>query len=172
MHDRHHDIALFRYSLVRQAADAALSTRQRGRLVRDLAGGEHATPWGERVVVSRNTLDRWIRAYRTGGFEALVPRSRQAEPTTPASVLGLAEALRREDPQRTAAHVAAIIAEANGWGPPSASLRPVGSEPARSRASPSVWAFRGGRPQRAVDRRRAPRPRDRRAQGVSVRLCR
>jgi putative transposase len=69
------------------------------------------------VVVSRNTLDRWIRAYRAGGFEALVPASRQAEPTTPASVLALAEALRREDPERTAAHVAAIISEAHGWAP-------------------------------------------------------
>lgn len=123
MHDRHHDIALFRYSLVRQAADTALTARQRGRLVRDLAGGEHATPWGERLVVSRNTLDRWIRAYRAGGFEALVPRSRQAEATTPASVLGLGEALRREDPQRTAAHIAAIIAEAHGWAPSERTLQ-------------------------------------------------
>lgn len=123
MHDRHHDIALFRYSLVRQAADASLSTRQRGRLVRELAGGEHASPWGERVIVSRNTLDRWIRAYRHGGFEALVPTSRQAEPTTPASVLALAEALRRENPERTAAHIAAIIAEAEGWAPSERTLQ-------------------------------------------------
>lgn len=117
MQDRHHDIALFRYSLVREAADVSLSTRQRGALVRELAGAEHATPWGARVVVSRNTLDRWIRTYRSGGFEALVPTSRQAEPTTPASVLALAEALRRENPERTAAHIAAIIAEAEGWSP-------------------------------------------------------
>jgi putative transposase len=117
MHDRHHDIALFRYSLIRPAADPALSMRQRGALVRELTASEHVTPWGERVVVSRNTLDRWIRAYRAGGFEALVPASRQAEPTTPASVLALAEALRREDPERTAAHVAAIISEAHGWAP-------------------------------------------------------
>ncbi|MBW3621478.1 MAG: DDE-type integrase/transposase/recombinase [Actinobacteria bacterium] len=117
MHDRHHDIALFRYSLVRPAADPGLTTRQRGRLVRELAAGEHVTPWGERTVVSRNTLDRWVRLYRAGGFEALVPASRQAEPTTPASVLALAEALRRENPERTAAHVAAIIFEAHGWSP-------------------------------------------------------
>lgn len=117
MHDRHHDIALFRYSLIRPAADPALTTRQRGRLVRELATGEHVTPWGERTVVSRNTLDRWVRAYRAGGFEALTPATRQAEPVTPASVLALAEALRREDPERTAAHVAAVIAEAHGWAP-------------------------------------------------------
>jgi putative transposase len=115
--DRRHDIALFRYSLVREPADAALGARQRGRLVRDLAGREHVAPWGERVVVSRNTLDRWIRAYRSGGFEALAPKPRAGVPVTPPSVLALAEALKREDPARTAAHVADMIREAEGWAP-------------------------------------------------------
>jgi putative transposase len=117
MTDRRHDIALFRYSLVREPADPALSTRQRGRLVRELAAGEHMAPWGERVVVSRNTLDRWIRAYRAGGFEALVPKPRAGVPVTPAAVLALAEALKREDPARTAAHVAEMVREAEGWAP-------------------------------------------------------
>ncbi|MDQ4049287.1 MAG: DDE-type integrase/transposase/recombinase, partial [Actinomycetota bacterium] len=117
MRDRRHDIALFRYSLIREPADAALGTRQRGRLVRDLAAHEHVAPWGERVVVSRNTLDRWIRAYRSGGFEALVPKPRAGVPLIPASVLALAEALKREDPARSAAHVAEMIREAEGWAP-------------------------------------------------------
>ncbi|MGH9282317.1 MAG: DDE-type integrase/transposase/recombinase [Acidimicrobiales bacterium] len=117
MNDRRHDIALFRYSLVREPADAALRPRQRGELVRELAAAEHATPWGERVVVSRNTLDRWVRAYRAGGFEALVPKPRAGVPLTPPSVLALAEALKREDPARTAAHVAEMVREAEGWAP-------------------------------------------------------
>ena len=37
MDDRRHAIALFRYSLVREAADPALTTRQRGALVRQSA---------------------------------------------------------------------------------------------------------------------------------------
>jgi putative transposase len=60
--DRRHAIALFRYSLVREAADPALTTRQRGVLVRQLAQRDHLGPDGRRVRVSRNTLDRWIRA--------------------------------------------------------------------------------------------------------------
>jgi putative transposase len=115
--DRRHDIALFRYSLIREPADAALRPRQRGVVVRGLAAGEHTTPWGERVVVSRNTLDRWIRACRAGGFEALVPKPRAGVPLTPPSVLALAEALKREDPGRTAAHVTEMIREAEGWAP-------------------------------------------------------
>ena len=63
MDDRRRDTALFRYSLIREAADARLSHRDRGELVRSLAAGEHLGPGGEPVRVSRDTLDRWIRAW-------------------------------------------------------------------------------------------------------------
>jgi len=87
--DRHRDVALFRYSLIREAADASLSKAERGALVRALARREHAGPGGERVQVSRNTVDRWIRAWRAGGFEALVPVDRATDPKTPAGLLAL-----------------------------------------------------------------------------------
>ena len=74
--DRAREVGLFRYALIREAADPALSTRQRGRLVRDLAAAEHAGPFGARVRVSRVTIDRWILVWRRGGFDALVPSAR------------------------------------------------------------------------------------------------
>lgn len=117
MDDRHRDVALFRYSLIREAADPALSKAERGRLVRALAARDHTGPGGERVRVARNTLDRWIRAWRAGGFEALVPAARSAEPVTPAAVLDLAVKLKAEAPGRTAAQVAEVIVAAEGWGP-------------------------------------------------------
>ena len=117
MQDRHRDVALFRYSLIREAADAGLTKAERGALVRALARREHLGPSGSRVQVSRNTLDRWIRAWRAGGFEALVPAARAAEPKTPAGLLDLAVKLKREAPARTAAQVAAIMATAEGWAP-------------------------------------------------------
>ena len=117
MDDRHRDVALFRYSLIREAADPALTKAERGRLVRALAARDHAGPGGERVCVARNSIDRWIRAWRVGGFEALVPATRAAEPTTPAAVLDLAVKLKQEAPGRTAAQVAEIIRTAQGWGP-------------------------------------------------------
>jgi putative transposase len=104
------DIALFRYTLIRQAADPALSTKQRGQLVRKLAASEHRGPFGRPVRYSRESLDRWIRAWRTGGFEALQPTARHLEPRTDPAVLELAAALKREVPARTAAQVAAILA--------------------------------------------------------------
>ena len=109
--ERARDVALFRYALIREAADASLSTRQRGVLVRDLARREHTGPFGGKVTISRVSLDRWVRAWRLGGFDALVPSARHAQPRTPATVLDLAVALKREVPGRTAAQVAAILTE-------------------------------------------------------------
>ena len=56
--------ALWRYSLIREAADARLSCGERGALVRLLAARLHAHPSGELRSVGRSTLDDWIRAYR------------------------------------------------------------------------------------------------------------
>ena len=117
MDDRHRDVALFRYSLIREAADPALTKAERGQLVRALAAREHTGPGGARVRVSRNTLDRWIRNWKAGGFDALVPTARTAEPTTPVAVLDLAVKLKREAPARTAAQVAEVISAAEGWAP-------------------------------------------------------
>jgi len=116
-------VGLFRYALIRQAADAQLSTKQRGRLVRELAQAEHPGPFGTRVRVSRATIDRWIRQWRRGGFDALVPTPRQVAPRTPTEVLELAAALKREVPERSAAQVAAILRAHAGWAPTERTLQ-------------------------------------------------
>jgi putative transposase len=108
-------VALWRYQLIREPADPAHSTRQRGRMVRELAAREHAGPFGQPVRVSRQSLDRWITAWRRGGFDALVPSPRQLQPRTPAEILDMAAALKRENPGRTAARVARIL-RAGIWG--------------------------------------------------------
>jgi putative transposase len=149
--ERARAVALFRYALIREAADPALSTRQRGRLVRDLAGREHAGPFGAPVTVSRPSLDRWIRAWRSGGFDALAPPARQVTPRTPAEVLDLAAALKRENPARTAAQVARVLRASGGWSPSDRTLqrhftrlelgtRPDGSPP------PAFGRFEAARP--------------------------
>jgi hypothetical protein len=70
-------VGLFRYALISDALDQALSTKQRGRLVRDVAAQTHPGPFGTPVQVSRASLDRWIRDYRASGFAALVPTPRR-----------------------------------------------------------------------------------------------
>ncbi len=108
--------------------------------MRRLASREHLGPKDRRIRVRRGTIDRWIRAYRSGGFEALAPESR-GEPVTEKRLLDLAEALKREVPRRTAAQVAQIIRTSEGAGPSERTLqrhfarlglntRPDGSAPA------------------------------------------
>jgi putative transposase len=116
-------VGLFRYQLIRQAADPAHSTRERGRLVRAIAAVEHVDAFGRRVRISRQTVDRWIRDWRTGGFDALVPSPRQTSQRTPAEVLDLAVALKRENPARTAAGVRRILRAQLGWAPDETTLR-------------------------------------------------
>jgi len=120
---RARDIALFRYALIRPLADPALSPVERGRLVRELAERVHTGPFGEPATVSRASLDRWIRTWRAGGFDALIPAERQVQPRTDAAVLELAIRLKREQPRRTAEQIARIVAQQQGWAPTARTLQ-------------------------------------------------
>ncbi len=120
---RAQDVALFRYRLIAPAIEPKLTGKKRGRLVRGIASGVHAGPAGHPARVSRKSLDRWIRAWKAGGFEALCPSPRQVQPRTEASVLELAGALKKENPDRTAAQVARVIAAHGGWAPSERTLQ-------------------------------------------------
>ena len=115
-------VGLFRYQLICPALDAGLSTKARGRLVRQIASGEHIDPFGTPVRYSRDTLDRWVRRYRAGGFAELVPNPRTCAPRTDAATLEMAAALKRENPARTAAQVGRILRTATGWAPSESTL--------------------------------------------------
>lgn len=123
MDNRRSDLALFRYAIIREATEPALTKTQRGVIVRELAAGLHRHPSGCDVTVSRHSIDRWIRAYRTGGFEALLPVPGARRPTTPTELLCLAVALKKEEPARTAAQVANLVVESKGAGPSARTLQ-------------------------------------------------
>src|SRR5258706_14565975 len=113
-------IALWRWALIEPAMEDALTARQGGRVVRELAGREHAGPSGRTVSVSRKTIDRWITARRAGGVDALVPAPRQCTPRTDPQVVDLAVGVKKKNPARTAAQVRRGVGAAPGWGPPGA----------------------------------------------------
>jgi putative transposase len=115
--------ALFRYSLIQEVISPHLTAAQRGRRVRELAAMPHPGPDGREVRVSYQSINRWKRAYLGGGFEALVPAPRQVTPRTPAEVLELAAALKRENPERTAAQVQRILRATSGWAPSDRTLQ-------------------------------------------------
>ena len=61
---RAQQVGLFRYGLIQDALDPALSTKQRERLVRTVAATTHPGPFGIPVQISRASLDRWMCATR------------------------------------------------------------------------------------------------------------
>ena len=121
--ERAREIALFRYSLIQEVISPHLTAAQRGRRVRELAAAIHDGPGGRQVRVSYQSINRWKRDYLAGGFEALVPAPRQASPRTPGEVLELAAALKRENPERTAAQVQRILRAQAGWAPSDRTLQ-------------------------------------------------
>ena len=138
-------IALWRWALIEPAMDPALTARQRGQVVRDLAAREHEGPSGRLVAVSRRTIDRWIVARRAGGFDALVPAPRQCAPRTDADVVELAAGLKMENPARTAAQVRRILAARLGWAPSERAIQ-------RWFAARELTTRPGGAPPRAFGR--------------------
>jgi len=120
---RARETGLFRYLLVQELTEPGITAAERGRRARSMAGRAHDGPGGQQVTVSAPTLRRWRRAYEEGGFDALVPSPRQPCPRTPAEVLALAEALKREKPGRTAAQVRRILQTASGWAPSDRTLQ-------------------------------------------------
>ena len=109
-------VALRRYALIAEAANPRLTPRERGQLVREVAARVHEHPDGGPWVVSRTTLDRWLRWYQERGFEGLKPQPRldtgvvRRHP----ELFEEAAALRREHPARSAAHIADILFARHG----------------------------------------------------------
>jgi putative transposase len=108
-------LALWRYHLIAEALNPKLGGRERGAVVRRIAG-EHTSPSGEPREVSRNTLDRWIRRYRADGLDGLRdrPRSDTGGVRLDPALLDEAIRLRLEVPARSAAHISEIIKTRHG----------------------------------------------------------
>jgi len=149
--ERARRIGLFRYMLIREAADPSLTRRQRGALVRKLAQQEHIDADGRPIRISRWTLDRWILEWRQGGFDALVPSPRQSQPRTPPEVVELAMALKKENPDRTAAQVRRILRAQLGWAPDERTLQ-------RMFHRTGLVALKSERPKDSFGRFEADRP--------------
>ncbi len=110
------DIALHRWAVIAEAANGRLTAAGRGALVRQIAARAHTHPDGSARRYSRGTIDRWIRAWRSGGLEALKPAPRSDTGTVRAhpELFAEAAALRLELPGRSAAQIASILYHRHG----------------------------------------------------------
>jgi putative transposase len=115
-HNAQEQIALHRWAVIAEAASARLPAAERGVLVRQIAARPHTHPDGSSRRYSRGTIDRWIRAWRAGGLEALRPSPRADTGTVRAhpELFAEAAALRLELPGRSAAQIASILFHRHG----------------------------------------------------------
>ena len=139
-------VGLFRYQLVREAADPQLSTRARGQrwCASSPRASTRARAGGRCGCRGRHPTGGSGPGGR-GGFDALVPSPRQpGTPRTPAEVMELAVALKRENPARTAAQVARILRAQLGWAPSERTLQRhfAGLELDRDAARPGAGGVR------------------------------
>jgi putative transposase len=109
-------VALHRWAVIAEATADRLSPAERGAAVRAIAARSHTHPDGTARRYARGTIDRWIRAWRAGGLEALEP-SRRCDAGTVRAHPELAEEavrLRLERPARSAAQIAEILFRCHG----------------------------------------------------------
>ncbi len=63
------DVALHRWAVIAEAASGRPTAAEREALVRQIAARAHTHPDGSFRRYSRGTIDRWLRAYRTGAWK-------------------------------------------------------------------------------------------------------
>ncbi len=109
-------VALFRFHLIAEAVDPAVSSAERGLIIRGLASFAHQHPDGTMRTYSRGTLDRWVRAYRARGLAGLmpVPRSDTGAVRRHPELLAEAAALRAELAARSSGAIADILLRRHG----------------------------------------------------------
>ena len=109
-------VALHRWGVIAEAVNDRLTPLERGAVVRAIAGRRHAHPDGAERSYSRATIDRWLRAWRTGGLDALRPEARSDTGVVRAhpELFAEAAALRLELPSRSAAQIASILFHRHG----------------------------------------------------------
>ena len=115
-HKGQEQIALHRWAVIAEAAGQKLTPAERGALARQIAARAHAHPDGSSRTYSRGTIDRWLRAWRKGGLDALKPSPRADTGVVRAhpELFAEAAALRLELPGRSAAQIASILYHRHG----------------------------------------------------------
>jgi len=98
------EIALFRYGVIADIAHHAPHHRGLYKLLVEKADREYTIPGSLRRRVAAETIRGWLRAYRRGGFDALVPRMRADHGSTrsiPTQVVDLLCQLKDDDASLT-----------------------------------------------------------------------
>jgi putative transposase len=91
--DLPHQVALFRYGLIAEFVRQPPGTPGLYQRLEAIAAEEHPIPGTSRTRVAAETLRHWIKCYRDGGFDALLPKRRADRGTARALSAAISEAL-------------------------------------------------------------------------------
>jgi transposase InsO family protein len=106
------EVANFRYGLIAPLVTRKLEPGEQAALLREIASHSYDIPGGQSTKLQIRTLERYLRFYREGGWEALLPSvrgdklsCRQIDPDT----MEKAIALKKESPARSVRQIMAIL---------------------------------------------------------------
>lgn len=74
--DHRHEVALFRYGLIADLVHLPPGAKGLYRRLEEKAAGHYVIPGSARTRVAAETLRGWLKLYRQGGFDALIPKPR------------------------------------------------------------------------------------------------
>lgn len=74
--DPRHAVALFRYGLIADLVALPAGTKGLYRRLQEKAAQTYIIPGSRRTTVAAETLRDWLKRYRRGGFDALLPKPR------------------------------------------------------------------------------------------------
>jgi transposase InsO family protein len=110
------DLALFRYGLIADLVQLPAGSAGLYARIREKAARHHTIPGTTRTRVAAETIRDWLKRYRAGGFDALLPRPRSDRGHSralPAAVVELLCALKEQKPKLS---VRLLIQEARASG--------------------------------------------------------
>jgi putative transposase len=101
-HDQ--EVALFRFGVIADMVHLPPGTKGLYSKLREKAGKEYIIPGSRRTIVAQETIRDWLKKYRQGGFDALLPKSRTDRGKLrklPREVSDLLLAAKEENPDLT-----------------------------------------------------------------------
>lgn len=122
-----HDIALFRYGVIAELIHLPPATKGLYARIAQLADRDYTVPGSERTRFAPETIRHWLKRYRHGGFDALLPKPRADRGRSRAIPDALAEQLLSLKEHNPKLSVRLLIhqARADGAVPDSIALPPA-----------------------------------------------
>jgi putative transposase len=148
-------LALFRYGLIAEFVQLPAGSRGLYRRLREKANTDYTIPGSTRTRVAPETLRHWLKDYRRGGFDALIPKGRADRGRSRALPQAVADALmslKDEQPHLSIPQLIRAVQQ-NGAAPESLALPPSTVHRLLSRAG-LMHKARGEDQASSQDRRR------------------